>query len=135
MDLYRQATEGALVFDLSAAGRVWALGRDRLDFLHRLSTQDLKALPVGAVRSTVLTTPIARIVDRLQVINLGERLLLLTGVGRSTAVRKWLAGYIFFRDEVKVQDAGAELGQLAVIGPRAGEALAAAWPGSLPGDD
>ncbi|HRE30221.1 MAG TPA: hypothetical protein PK954_26505, partial [Anaerolineales bacterium] len=99
MDLYRQATEGALVFDLSAAGRVWALGRDRLDFLHRLSTQDLKALPVGAVRSTVLTTPIARIVDRLQVINLGERLLLLTGVGRSTAVRKWLAGYVFFRDE------------------------------------
>lgn len=129
VDAYRQALEGALVADLGAAGRVRVTGRDRLDFLHRMSTQDLKDLPVGRLATTVLTTPIARIVDRLDVLNLGEHLIMITGAGRATAVRKWLSGYIFFRDEVKLQDVGAELGQLALVGPNAGAVLTAALSG------
>lgn len=129
VDAYRHALAGALVADLGAAGRVRVTGRDRLDFLHRMSTQDLKDLPVGRLATTVLTTPIARIVDRLDILNLGEHLIVLTGAGRATAVRKWLSGYIFFRDEVKLQDAGGELGQLALVGPKAVDVLAAVLPG------
>lgn len=128
VDAYRQALTAAAVFDRSAAGRVRVTGRDRLDLLHRLSTQDLKALPAGRVASTILTTPIARIVDRIDVLNLGEELLLLTGAGRSTAVRKWLTGYIFFRDEVKLQDAAAERGELVLVGPSAEAVIGAALP-------
>lgn len=130
VDAYRQALTTSAVFDRTVAGRVRVTGRDRLDFLHRLSTQDLKALPVGRIASTILTTPIARIVDRIDVLNLGEELLLLTGAGRSTAVRKWLTGYIFFRDEVKLQDVAAERGELVLVGPSAQSVLGAALPGS-----
>ena len=130
VDVYRQALTTAVVFDRSAAGRVRVTGRDRLDFLHRLSTQDLKALPAGRVASTILTTPIARIVDRIDVLNLGEELLLLTGIGRSTAVRKWLTGYIFFRDEVKLLDVAGERGELVLVGPAAEPVLGAALPGA-----
>jgi len=129
LDAYQQALNGALALDLSLAGRVRVTGRDRLDFLHRLSTQDLKALPVGRLATTVLTTPIARIVDRIDVLNLGEHLILLTGAGRTTTVRKWLAGYIFFRDEVKLQDVSAELGQIGLVGSQAAAILAAELPG------
>lgn len=128
VDAYRQALTAAAVFDRSAAGRVRVTGRDRLDLLHRLSTQDLKALPAGRVASTILTTPIARIVDRIDVLNLGEELLLLTGAGRSTAVRKWLTGYIFFRDEVKLQDVAAERGELVLVGPSAEAVIGAVLP-------
>jgi aminomethyltransferase len=128
VDAYRQALTAAAVFDRSAAGRVRVTGRDRLDLLHRLSTQDLKALPAGRVASTILTTPIARIVDRIDVLNLSEELLLLTGAGRSTAVRKWLTGYIFFRDEVKLQDVAAERGELVLVGPSAEAVIGAVLP-------
>ncbi len=133
MDAYRHVQTGAFVADRSpAAGRVRVTGRDRLDFLHRLSTQDLRELPVGRRATTVLTTPIARIVDQIDVLNLGEHLLLLTGAGRATAVRKWLTGYIFFRDDVKLIDASTELGQIALFGSGAAEILAAELAGFDP---
>lgn len=133
MDAYRHVQDGAIVVDRSgAAGRVRVTGRDRLDFLHRLSTQDLCELPAGRGATTVLTTPIARIVDRLDVLNLGEHLLLLTGAGRATAVRKWLTGYIFFRDDVKLVDATTELGQIALVGSGAADLLAAELAGFDP---
>lgn len=127
---YRAARAGAVVVRRAPEGRLRAVGRDRLDLLHRMSTNNLQDLAVGAARPTVLTTPIARIVDLLWVLNLGETALCLAGPGRATAVRRWLAGYIFFRDDVKVLDVSAELGQLGVYGPRAGAVAGALLPGA-----
>lgn len=118
-ELYTAAHQHAVVINRSAEGRVHVLGRDRLDLIHRMSTNDVKGLPVGHARQTVLTTAIARMVDAPWILNRGETALMVTGVGRATAVRRWLAGYIFFRDEVKLTDAYAELGQLGVYGAQA----------------
>ncbi len=123
---YRAAQTGAVVFDRAVEGRVRLLGRDRLDLLHRMSTNDMNGLASGEARRTVLTTPIARMVDAPWVLNRGETALMVTGAGRTEAVRRWLAGYIFFRDQVKLEDASAALCQLTVAGPAAG-AVAAAW--------
>jgi aminomethyltransferase len=106
------------------------VGRDRLDLLHRMSTNDLLGLAPGAARPTVLTTPIARIVDLLWVLNRGETVLCLTSPGRATAVRRWLAGYIFYNDKVKFEDAGAELGQIGLFGPKAQAVAEALQPGA-----
>lgn len=127
---YRAARAGAVVVARSHEGRVRAVGRDRLDLLHRMSTNDLQNLAPGHARHTVLTTPIARIVDLLWVLNLGETALCVTGPGRAAAVRRWLSGYIFFRDDVKLPDASAELGQLGLYGPRAGAVAGALLPGA-----
>ncbi len=124
---YAAARSGAVVIPRSHEGRVRAVGRDRLDLLDRMSTNDLTGMAVGEARPTVLTTPIGRMVDVLWVLNRGDTALYLTSPGRATAVRKWLAGHIFFRDEVKFEDAWSALGQLGIYGPRAGavaEALA-----------
>lgn len=128
--LYTAAYTQAVVINRSAEGRVHLLGRDRLDLLHRMSTNDVKELPVGHARQTVLTTAIARMVDAPWLLNRGETALMVTGVGRATAVRRWLAGYIFFRDEVKLTDASTELGQLGVYGKRAVEITDALFPGA-----
>ncbi|MDW8327571.1 MAG: glycine cleavage T C-terminal barrel domain-containing protein [Anaerolineales bacterium] len=127
---YRAAYAGAVVINRSVEGRVRVTGRDRLDLLHRMSTNDINSLAVGEARQTVLTTAIARIVDAPWVLNRGEAVLLVTGAGRATAVRRWLAGYIFFRDEVKLTDASAELGQIGIFGMRAAEIAEALWPGA-----
>src|SRR5690242_20045101 len=98
---FAAAHQGVVAIRRGQEGRLRAVGRDRLDLLHRMSTNDLLNLPVGQARPTVLTTPIARIVDELWVLNRGETALCLTGPGRATAVRRWLAGYIFYNDKVK----------------------------------
>ena len=124
------AHQGALVVPRSHEARLRATGRDRLDLLHRMSTNDLTSLPAGEARPTVLTSPIARIVDLLWVLNRGETVLCLAGPGRATAVRRWLAGYIFYNDKVKFEDAGAELGQLGLYGPGAAAVAEALRPGA-----
>lgn len=127
---YAAAWRGAVLIDRSLEGRVRALGRDRLDLLNRMSTNEVATLAVGEARPTVLTTPIARIVDLVWVLNRGETALLLTSAGRATAVRRWLAGYIFFRDEVKLEDASGELGQFGLYGRQASTIAGALLPGA-----
>lgn len=128
-DLYTHALTGA-VWLPAAPSLIRATGRDRLDLLNRMSTQEVKNLPVGQAARTVLTTPVARMVDAPWVLNLGETALLVCGAGRVLAVRKWLAGYIFFRDEVKFLDASAELSRATLAGPLARQVAETFCPGS-----
>jgi tRNA-modifying protein YgfZ len=129
-DEFAAAHSSAVVIRRSHEGRLRVTGRDRLDLLHRMSTNDVNSLKPGAAQETVLTTPIARIVDLLWVVNRGETGLCLTSPGRATAVRRWLAGYIFYNDKVKFEDVSVELGQLGLFGPRAAEAVDAWLPGA-----
>src|SRR5258708_17090166 len=122
------AHQGAVAVRRSHEGRLRAVGRDRLDLLHGMSTNELLNLPAGAATPTVLATPSARIVDQLWVLNRGETVLCLTGPGRATTVRRWLAGYIFYNDKVKFEDATAELGQIGLFGPQAPAVAAALMP-------
>ena len=127
-EAYWAARRGAVVIDRSHEGRVWLSGRDRLGLLQRMSTNELEGLAEGEARPTVLTTPVARMVDLLWVLNLGDRALMLTSPGQSEAVRRWLSGYIFFNDDVRLQDANKEMGQLGVYGPGAARGVAALAP-------
>jgi aminomethyltransferase len=127
---FAAAQGGAVVVMRSHEGRLRAVGRDRLDLLHRMSTNDLLGLAVGEARPTVLTTAIARIVDLVWVLNRGETVLCLTSPGRAAVVRRWLAGYIFYNDKVNFEDAGAELGQLGLFGPDAQRVADALQPGA-----
>jgi len=129
-DEYAAAHQGVVAVLRNHEGRLRAVGRDRLDLLHRMSTNDLTSLARGEARPTVLTTPIARIVDQLWVLNRGETVLCLTGPGRATAVRRWLAGYIFYNDKVKFEDVSAELSQFALFGPKAAAVAEALAPGA-----
>ena len=70
---YAAARSGAVVIPRSHEGRLRAVGRDRLDLLHRMSTNDLTGMAVGEARPTVLTTPIGRMVDMLWVLNRARR--------------------------------------------------------------
>ncbi len=127
---FAAAHQGAVAVLRHHEGRLRAVGRDRLDLLHRMSTNDLAHVAAGEARPTVLTTPIARMVDQLWVLNRGETVLCLTSPGRTTAVRSWLAGYIFYNDKVKFEDASAELGQMALYGPGAAAVADALAPGA-----
>jgi aminomethyltransferase len=122
---YSAALEGAALYASEARGRIWMRDRDRAALLHRLSTNQIEQLRPGQGTDTVLATPIGRIIDLLSVYALDEALLLVTSPGRGPAIAGHLRKNIFFNDKVKLEDATATLGQLALYGPRAAALLGA----------
>jgi tRNA-modifying protein YgfZ len=125
---YRAAYEGLALYDMAACGRIFTRDRDRAALLHRLSTNEIEKLQPGQGNRTVLTSPIGRIIELLTVYNLPDeadpRLLLVTSPGQGGAVLKHLKKNIFFNDKLKVEDASASLGQLALYGPHSTALLA-----------
>lgn len=125
---YERAWDDVLAVRRPAPGVVRAAGADRLGLLQRLSTNDLAGLGPQQVRTTVLTTALARIVDVVRVVELGEAALLVCGPGRGADVRAWLQRYIFFQDDVQLE-IGAEPWSLwSLLGPQADHALTALAP-------
>jgi len=123
-DEYRALREGAALVDRSSTGRLLYAGADALDLLHRLSTNDLLPLEVGGGAATVLTSPKGRIVDLLLVARGPDDLLVLTSPGTSQTVLDHVEFYTFGED-VKASDTSEETAILSVVGPRAGDVLAA----------
>ena len=117
------------LFDCSTAqGRLELTDRDRLDLLHRMSTNDVNRLAPGEGCATVLTTALARIIDLVVVYHRGDIVLLRSH--RPDTVRAWLARHIFWQDKIKVRDVSAELGQLELHGPGAAAIAAQLAPGA-----
>jgi len=113
---YRAAQTASVMIDASAWGRLRVTGQQRLDFLHRMSTNDLLKLQVGQGAATVFATPIARIIDRTLVYAREADLLMLTSRGNQGRVVQWLRKYIFFNDDVQIKDVTDETALLSVYG-------------------
>jgi tRNA-modifying protein YgfZ len=120
---YAAAKNAVGLMDRSTLGRIELSGADRLEFLHRMSTNDIRALKPGAGLRTVLTTPEAKIIELLTVYAQRESLLCVTSPQNSARVLSWFKRNIFFRDKVKPVDISPLTVQLSLFGPRAGEML------------
>jgi folate-binding protein YgfZ len=97
---------------------------DRVDFLQRMTTNDIKRLRVGESCVTILTSPTARILHVFTVLADAEALWLLPAPGDAAALERHLRGQIFFMDKVRVRRPDAPLLRFRLIGPRAQAALA-----------
>ncbi len=130
IESYAAAHSTSVLIDRSTQeGRFELLDRDRLDLLHRMSTNDFTTLKPGEGRETVLTTALARIIDRLIVYHRGETALALCGDGRIAAVRGWLQRHIFFQDKVRTRDMSSTLAQFGLYGANAGAVAEQLAPG------
>lgn len=129
---YQAALEQAVVMDRSHEGRFEITGRDRLDLLNRISTNDLITLEAGEGRPTLFTNAVARILDRATVYHRGERTLVLTEPGRGEALRRYLQRNIFFNDDAHLNDIASTTRQFVLHGPHADEIARAFAPDLAP---
>lgn len=118
-DAYRAALDDVLIVRHPTPGLIPVKGSDRLDLLHRMSTNDVADLPPGALRLTVLTTAIGRVVDVISVLALPDRALLITTPSRAPLVRNWLQRHIFFQDEVTLDEPPQGWTHWGLYGPKA----------------
>ncbi len=122
---YTAARERAAYIILPQAGYLRIRGEDRVDWLQRQTSNDLRLLSATRAVRTVLTSPTARILDVLLLLDEGDTLGIIPLPGRAVATLRYLRGRIFFMDKVQVTEASAEVGQILLEGPNAATALQA----------
>jgi folate-binding protein YgfZ len=117
-DQYWALTGGLVVVDRQSVGLLRASGKDAVDLLDRLSTNDLSGLALGKGVSTVLTTNKGRVIDLLRVVHLGGHLLVLCSRDAVTRVSEWIDFYTF-EEDVVVSEVTAEYFITGLVGPQA----------------
>lgn len=119
---YNELLTGA-AFVPSEAGYIQLAGVDRVDFLQRQTTNDVKALSESRAVLTVLTSATARILDVLWLIGDNETIGIMTAPHRGVTTAAFLRGKIFFMDKVTVTDQSAEVNQYELEGLQLSDAL------------
>ncbi|HAJ37090.1 MAG TPA: hypothetical protein DCL15_15530 [Chloroflexi bacterium] len=105
---------------------------DRVDFLQRMTTNNIKLLHPGESCVTVLTSPTAKITQVFTVLADEDCLWLLPAPGETAALERHLRGQIFFMDKVRVTRPERALTRLRIVGRQAAAALTQSGFAPLP---
>lgn len=121
---YASLRRGCALFDMTHRGTIEVTGEDRLDFLDRMITQQVKGLsPYRCVRSFWLNRK-GRIDADLRVLTLEDRILLDLDWLNADRARSTLDAFVITED-VAIRDASAEWSRFAIHGPTALDLLLA----------
>lgn len=112
------AMRRSAVVEHSYFGRVKVSGKDALDFLHRLSTNDLLKLRPGSAAETVFTNAKGRIIDYTPVAVRSDHVLLLTSPGNQARLTEWLSKY-HVTEDIRFEDITASSAMCSIVGPHA----------------
>jgi folate-binding protein YgfZ len=120
---YRAAKENVAIFDTNRQAILILIGRDRVSYLHAISSQHIRDLQEGRGALALLLNPQGHILAELEVYVLPEKLLVLSHAlfrERTLATMKKYA----IGSQVKIEDQTDRMGSFAIEGPRAMEIAA-----------
>lgn len=133
---YSAVRKACVLTDESHRGVIELTGPDRLEFLNRMVTQELKKFPEFSSRNSFWLNRKGRIDADLRVINLPDRLLLLLDAHAVARTAPGLEAFVITED-VTIKDRTGETHILGLHGPTASllfETLATATAGPAPGE-
>ena len=111
------------LFDVSHMGEIWVEGADAIDFVNRLTTNDVTKLVDGQAQYSALTNENGGVVDDLLVYRFDcDKLLLVVNAGTTEKDWDWITSHKA-DDNVTLTNASADYCQIAVQGPDALEIL------------
>lgn len=106
------------VFDVSHMGEIWIKGPNAEQFVQKITTNDVAALPIGKVQYSCLTNKNGGIVDDLLVYHYeSDKYMLVVNASNIEKDLKWFEANNDLH--VTIDDASNRLGLLAVQGPNA----------------
>jgi len=132
-DEFAAATTSAAIVDRSSVGKLLITGADRIDLLHRLTTNDLLHLKPFSARMTVFATDKGRIVDYVRVLVFPESLVLITSPGQDNLLMSWIDKYTIMED-IQIKAVTSSWAMFSLLGPEA-QAKAGEMFGHLPKAD
>jgi len=111
------------LFDVSHMGEVDVVGRQALDFLQRVTCNDVSRLSAGRIQYSALTTPEGTFVDDLLVYKRADDdYLLVINAGNTPKDVAWLREHAKGYD-LRLTDVSSQWCQIALQGPRSQEIL------------
>ncbi len=113
---YAALRKSVALFDMPQRGIIEVTGLDRLEFLNRMVTQDLKDMPPFSVRRSFWLNKKGRIEADLRIVDLPDRTLLELDVHAAPRTVKGLAPYIV-TENVNIRDATDQLHRFSLHGP------------------
>jgi tRNA-modifying protein YgfZ len=121
-DVYFRVRQNAGLFDATNSyGRLFANGKDAIDLLHRMSTNDMKPLEEAKPQAalTVLTNEKGRFIDVLKVVRDNDgKVLIITSKGLEETVIRWLDKFTIMED-ARFEPATEKIAQFLICGPNA----------------
>lgn len=115
------------VLDLPHRGAIIVGGSERVEFLNRMVTHDVRTVPAGQTRRAFLTNRKGRIDADLRIAVLGDRIAIDLDATVAPAVAEGLRAYLFAED-VTVTDATETTHRIALHGPAAARLVGAVAP-------
>ncbi len=133
---YRAARTAAVIVDHSHHGRVRVAGRDRIDLIQRLSTNDMRDLSPGRGIQNLFLTNKGRIIAFFAALCFDNHLLFFLPGGDAASLVEWIMRYVF-AEHVTAEDVTADTFEFGLYGPEAAAVLGAAGadPGGLAARD
>ena len=110
--------EGVAIKDVSNRGMIELRGKDVLDFINRISSNQTKDLPKENIIDTIFTTEKGRIIDYTTLFNFDDYQILMGNIENQPKVMMWINKYVI-TDDVKVTNINGKYSLLEVLGPQA----------------
>ncbi len=106
-----------VLVDFSDHGLLRLDGKDAVDFLNRISTNDFRNFVPGDSLQTVLTTEKGRVIDSIIVGHRKDHLLLIVSRGTQAYVKQWIEKFIIAED-LRILDQTGKYLLFAVLRPQ-----------------
>jgi len=120
---FRAAKQAVALFDTNWHLVLVLTGRDRVQYLHNISSGDIKSLTEGRGTLALLLNPQGHILAELEVYALPEKLLVLSHAAQRERTVATLKKYVI-GSHVQIDDQTDRMGSLAVEGPQALQVVA-----------
>ncbi|MCY2960351.1 MAG: hypothetical protein NTY35_09315, partial [Planctomycetota bacterium] len=121
---YAAAMEGCVLFDATVAGAIDVRGVDAVDFLHRITANDVRALPAGRSQRNLLLSSKGKVVFDFEVFRHEDRIRISVAAQRAKPLADALEMY-HFSEKVSFEVTSATSAPLELTGPRAAEVVRA----------
>ncbi len=104
------------VFDVSHMGEFQVRGKDALQFLQKVTVNDVAKLTEGKVQYSAMCYTDGGIVDDLLVYNMGDHFMLVVNASNIDKDFQWLQSHL--KGDVQLKNASDDFSLLAIQGPR-----------------
>lgn len=121
MEEHRAVRSNVGLFDLTHMGEFEVTGPNALDYLQKVTTNNVAALEHNQIQYTCMTYPDGGIVDDLLVYNLGDRYLLVVNAANIDKDFKWLEEHLI--EGASLVNHSDEISLLAIQGPNSQKLL------------
>ena len=124
IDEYQAVRSKAGLFDVSHMGRIRVSGGDSLDFLQRMTTNDVAALALCQAQYSMICNDAGGIKDDIFVYRTGEtEYLLCVNASNREKILAWLSQHRAIHAQCVIEDQTSALAQIAIQGPASRDIL------------